>query len=56
MAGLLYFMAIAADTKTCQELSSNYNFRLVICWRVMETLRILLGEEKVEVYSVDECF
>jgi len=25
-------------------------------WRVMETLRIIMGENKVEVYSVDEAF
>src|ERR1700709_940591 len=25
-------------------------------WRVMETLRMLVGENKVEVYSVDEAF
>lgn len=25
-------------------------------WRVMETLRILMGDKNVEVYSVDECF
>ncbi len=36
--------------------SSNYNLYGDLSWRVMETLRIILGEEKVEVYSVDECF
>jgi DNA polymerase V len=25
-------------------------------WRVMETLRMLVGENNVEVYSVDEAF
>jgi DNA polymerase V len=25
-------------------------------WRVMETLRIIMGETNVEVYSVDEAF
>lgn len=28
----------------------------VILAGVMETLRIMLGKENVEVYSVDECF
>lgn len=37
--------------------SSNYNLYGDLSWRVMETLRILLGDEKkVEVYSVDEAF
>lgn len=36
--------------------SSNYNLYGDLSWRVMETLRILLGRERVEVYSVDECF
>ena len=36
--------------------SSNYALYGDLSWRVMETLRILLGEERVEVYSVDEAF
>ncbi|MCW3091086.1 MAG: Y-family polymerase [Ferruginibacter sp.] len=36
--------------------SSNYNLYGDLSWRVMETLRIMLGEENVEVYSVDEAF
>lgn len=36
--------------------SSNYNLYGNFSWRVMETLRILLGTENVEVYSVDEAF
>ena len=36
--------------------SSNYNLYGDMSWRVMETLRELMGKEKVEVYSVDECF
>ncbi len=36
--------------------SSNYNLYGDLSWRVMETLRLLLGEENVEVYSVDEAF
>jgi DNA polymerase V len=36
--------------------SSNYNLYGDLSWRVMETLRTLLGKSKVEVYSVDEAF
>jgi len=36
--------------------SSNYNLYGDMSWRVMETLRMLVGEENVEVYSVDEAF
>jgi DNA polymerase V len=37
--------------------SSNYNLYGDLSWRVMETLRQLLGDDsKVEVYSVDEAF
>lgn len=36
--------------------SSNYNLYGDLSWRVMETLRQLVGEKNVEVYSVDEAF
>ena len=36
--------------------SSNYNLYGDLSMRVMDTLRDLLGEDKVEVYSVDEAF
>jgi len=36
--------------------SSNYNLYGDMSWRVMETLRKLVGRENVEVYSVDEAF
>jgi DNA polymerase V len=36
--------------------SSNYNLYGDLSWRVMETLRHLVGEHNVEVYSVDEAF
>lgn len=36
--------------------SSNYNLYGDMSWRVMDTLRHMLGKENVEVYSVDECF
>ncbi len=36
--------------------SSNYNLYGDLSWRVMETLRMIMGEHNVEVYSVDEAF
>jgi DNA polymerase V len=36
--------------------SSNYNLYGDLSMRVMDTLRNLVGEDKVEVYSVDEAF
>ncbi len=36
--------------------SSNYNLYGDLSMRVMDTLRHLVGEDKVEVYSVDEAF
>lgn len=36
--------------------SSNYNLYGDMSWRVMETLRMMMGEQNVEVYSVDESF
>lgn len=36
--------------------SSNYNLYGDMSWRVMETLRYIMGKENVEVYSVDEAF
>ncbi|MBA2249239.1 MAG: Y-family DNA polymerase [Chitinophagaceae bacterium] len=36
--------------------SSNYNLYGDMSQRVMQTLKMLTGEENVEVYSVDECF
>jgi len=36
--------------------SSNYNLYGDMSWRVMETLRIIMGKANVEVYSVDEAF
>ncbi len=52
-----YFMAKPLIKKyNVAAFSSNYNLYGDLSWRVMETLRILLGEKNVEVYSVDECF
>jgi DNA polymerase V len=39
-----------------QVFSSNYHLYGDMSWRVMETLRTIVGEQYVEVYSVDECF
>lgn len=36
--------------------SSNYHLYGDLSWRVMECLRMLIGYNNVEVYSVDECF
>lgn len=36
--------------------SSNYNLYGDLSWRVMETLRRMIGKKNVEVYSVDEAF
>lgn len=36
--------------------SSNYNLYGDLSWRVMETLRMIVGKHNVEVYSVDEAF
>jgi DNA polymerase V len=36
--------------------SSNYNLYGDMSWRVMETLRMMVGKKNVEVYSVDEAF
>ncbi len=52
-----YFMARPMIEKyKVATFSSNYNLYGDLSWRVMETLRILLGKERVEVYSVDEAF
>lgn len=52
-----YFMAKDIITKQkVATFSSNYNLYGDMSWRVMETLRIMLGAENVEVYSVDEAF
>lgn len=52
-----YFMAKPLIEKHAVEVfSSNYNLYGDLSWRVMETLRIILGKQNVEVYSVDEAF
>ncbi|CAN5884550.1 Y-family DNA polymerase [soil metagenome] len=52
-----YFMAKPVIEKYgVATFSSNYNLYGDLSWRVMETLRIMLGKDNVEVYSVDEAF
>ena len=52
-----YFMAKAIIEKNdIAVFSSNYNLYGDLSRRVMDTLRSILGNENVEVYSVDEAF
>jgi DNA polymerase V len=52
-----YFMAKPLIKKhNVAVFSSNYNLYGDLSWRVMETLRIMLGKKNVEVYSVDDAF
>jgi DNA polymerase V len=52
-----YFMAKPLIQKhDIAVFSSNYNLYGDLSWRVMETLRMMLGKKNVEVYSVDEAF
>jgi DNA polymerase V len=52
-----YFMAKPLIEKySIATFSSNYNLYGDLSWRVMETLRMILGKKNVEVYSVDEAF
>ncbi|MGE5109019.1 MAG: hypothetical protein ACM3H8_15890, partial [Sphingobacteriales bacterium] len=52
-----YFMAKPLIQKyKVAVFSSNYNLYGDLSWRVMETLRMMLGKHNVEVYSVDEAF
>ena len=52
-----YFMARSLIEKNnISVFSSNYNLYGDLSWRVMETLRKVVGKDNVEVYSVDEAF
>jgi DNA polymerase V len=44
------------ESNSMHVFSSNYTLYGDMSWRVMETLRMLAGENNVEVYSVDEAF
>ncbi|MBL7732617.1 MAG: Y-family DNA polymerase [Chitinophagaceae bacterium] len=56
MAGPFFMAKDLVKKHEMQVFSSNYHLYGDLSWRVMETLRILLGKNNVEVYSVDEAF
>lgn len=56
MAGPYFLAKPLIEKHNVATFSSNYNLYGDMSWRVMETLRMLLGKENVEVYSVDEAF
>ncbi|MCY7310277.1 MAG: Y-family DNA polymerase [Bacteroidota bacterium] len=56
MAGPYFMAKPLIEKHDVAVFSSNYNLYGDLSWRVMETLRIMLGKKKIEVYSVDEAF
>ena len=56
MAGPYFMARPLIEKNNVSVFSSNYNLYGDLSWRVMETLRTLLGKKNVEVYSVDEAF
>ncbi len=56
MAGPYFLAKPLIEKHQVATFSSNYNLYGDLSWRVMETLRVLVGKENVEVYSVDEAF
>jgi DNA polymerase V len=56
MAGPYFEAKPLIEQYAISTFSSNYNLYGDLSWRVMETLRVMLGKQNVEVYSVDECF
>ncbi|HET6769292.1 MAG TPA: Y-family DNA polymerase [Chitinophagaceae bacterium] len=56
MAGPYFMARPLIEKHDVAVFSSNYNLYGDLSWRVMETLRTLLGKKNVEVYSVDEAF
>lgn len=56
MAGPYFLAKPLIEKHQVATFSSNYNLYGDLSWRVMETLRTLLGKNRVEVYSVDEAF
>jgi DNA polymerase V len=56
MAGPYFKAKTLIEENHVAVFSSNYNLYGDMSWRVMETLRYLVGENNVEVYSVDEAF
>ena len=56
MAGPYFLAKPIIEKHDVAVFSSNYNLYGDLSWRVMETLRMMLGKQNVEVYSVDEAF
>ncbi len=56
MAGPYFMARHIIEKNNIATFSSNYNLYGDLSWRVMETLRHLVGKKRVEVYSVDEAF
>ncbi len=56
MAGPYFKAKPVIEKNDIATFSSNYNLYGDMSHRVMETLRALVGEKRVEVYSVDEAF
>ncbi len=56
MAGPYFMAKPLIEKHKVSVFSSNYNLYGDLSWRVMETLRTMLGKKNVEVYSVDEAF
>ena len=56
MAGPYFMAKPLIEQYDVATFSSNYNLYGDLSWRVMETLRMILGKDNVEVYSVDEAF
>jgi DNA polymerase V len=56
MAGPYFIAKPIIEKHGVEVFSSNYNLYGDMSWRVMQTLKDILGEENVEVYSVDEAF
>jgi DNA polymerase V len=56
MAGPYFMAKPLIEKHNVAVFSSNYNLYGDLSWRVMETLRMILGKKNVEVYSVDEAF
>ncbi|MBL0145261.1 MAG: Y-family DNA polymerase [Chitinophagaceae bacterium] len=56
MAGPYFKAKPLIEKHNVATFSSNYNLYGDLSWRVMETLRTVVGKENVEVYSVDEAF
>jgi DNA polymerase V len=56
MAGPYFKAREIIESNNVAVFSSNYNLYGDMSRRVMDTLKFLIGDENVEVYSVDEAF